>query len=225
MSASLSRPLIIISCSAVLVLVASVFSVRGMMRVWGHSPKVLSRCNDLDYATALWRRQTPNAKPQTDPESDWQPDRVILIQSCIQMEMKSYVDTDYGQISDLAKAFLTLITATFVASISFSEKIVNIQTAPRASSIAMFISWLFLLLAIFACGTGLVMNLSSIYDLKYNWNSPSVFQSYGLLLFFGSGISFALGLTSMLIAALPNLTKSQAMELTPPPDDPESELC
>jgi hypothetical protein len=206
MSAMFSRPWIITIISGVLVLTGSALAIRSMFFVWAHSGTVPSRCNDLGYARAQWNRlmTSPPVRQSTFPDG-WAPDNTLLVQSCVQNEAKMYIDTDYGEIKDLAKAFLTLITATFVASITFSEKIVNFQNASRASAIAMFTCWVLSLLAIFSCGVGLAMNLSSLYELKYNWTDPTDLQHVGLILFFASGVSFALSLTAMFIAALPNL--------------------
>ena len=76
---------------------------------------------------------------------DWQPDQTVLTDTCRNEDLYR---TDYGETKDTAKAFSTLITAVFVASITFSEKIVNFQNANRLSSFAMFVSWTLLLIVI-----------------------------------------------------------------------------
>src|SRR5262245_31921416 len=55
--------------------------------------------------------------------------------ACLEERAKRFFDRDYSETRDISKAFLTLLTAVFVASITFSEKIVNVSTSgwwPRA---------------------------------------------------------------------------------------------
>ena len=66
------------------------------------------------------------------------------------------VKTSYDEGKDLSKSFLTLIGAVFVASITFSEKIIDLKTAGPSGRVAMVTCWLSLLLSVAACGTGLV---------------------------------------------------------------------
>src|SRR4051812_42403465 len=46
-------------------------------------------------------------------------------ESCIEYQAKLFIDRDYSEAKDLSKAFLTLLVAVLIASITFSEKIVN----------------------------------------------------------------------------------------------------
>jgi len=43
----------------------------------------------------------------------------------VQGAANRFLDRDYAEVKDLSTAFLTLLTAVFVASITFSEKIVD----------------------------------------------------------------------------------------------------
>ena len=43
--------------------------------------------------------------------------------------IKDFLAYDYMEAKDMAKAFLTLVSAILVGTITFSEKIVNFETA------------------------------------------------------------------------------------------------
>ena len=47
--------------------------------------------------------------------------------------IKDLITYDYGEAKDLAKAFLTLVSAILVGTIIFSEKIVNFQYSLHAT--------------------------------------------------------------------------------------------
>jgi hypothetical protein len=196
------RSIVIVVLAGLFAMFATGLSIFGMFRVWRHPTTDSSDCQtDQSYRILQWKKSL-NLKPETSVYED-DTNRVLITRACIQAELKSYIDSDYGEVKDLAKAFLTLLTATFLASITFSEKIVRFETAPRISSLSMFVCWGLLLLSIFSCGIGLSINLSSLFDLKYDWESPAHNEFAALVLFFGSGIFFALGLAAMVIAALP----------------------
>jgi hypothetical protein len=75
---------------------------------------------------------------------------------CIKATADAFVKYDYQEAKDLSKAFSTLLTATLVASITFSEKIVDLRTAGWWAKGMMVASWAAVLLAISMCGVGLV---------------------------------------------------------------------
>src|SRR5690349_17567982 len=58
---------------------------------------------------------------------------------------------DYTESKDLAKAFLTLLVAVFVGSITFSEKIVDVKTSGVWAKATMILCWICILIAIVAC--------------------------------------------------------------------------
>jgi hypothetical protein len=70
---------------------------------------------------------------------------------------KIFMDRDYAETKDLAKAFLTLLTAVFFGSVTFSEKIVNLNQSEWTSKALMILCWCLLLLAIASCGAGLAL--------------------------------------------------------------------
>jgi hypothetical protein len=109
----------------------------------------------------------------------------------------------YDEGKDLSKSFLTLIVAVFVASITFSEKIIDIKTAGKWAKAAMITCWISLLLAIAACGTGIVY-LSSVLAQALWENRAGIHQmEMAVILISVSGLLFGLGLVMMLLAGLP----------------------
>ena len=61
----------------------------------------------------------------------------------------------YPEVKDLCKHFLTLISATLVFSIAFSEKIVDFEKASTIDKTALLGVFLVLIIALGLCGLGL----------------------------------------------------------------------
>ena len=123
--------------------------------------------------------------------------------SCLAARAKRFRENDYTESKDLAKAFLTLLTAVFVGSITFSEKIVDIKAARSWAKCAMISCWVLLLVAIIACGTGLAYMTIAAGGVTYE---PALdiffYELRGVYLFIISGIAFGLALIVMLLAGL-----------------------
>lgn len=113
----------------------------------------------------------------------------------------------YAEAKDLGKTFLTLISAVFVASVTFSEKIVDLKTASRTARAAIIICWAFLLLSIMACGTAFVYLALSFNSLKFEDVPPLHQMTTAAIFFGGSGVFFVLGLLMMLLAGVPSLIR------------------
>jgi hypothetical protein len=117
------------------------------------------------------------------------------------------IKTSYDEGKDLSKAFLTLLVAVFVASITFSEKIIDLKSAGTWERTAMIMCWLSLLLAIAACGTGLVYLASvlafSLYNSLLAWHQ----MERAVILIGCSGLLFGVGLVMMLVAGMPAFLK------------------
>src|SRR5262245_9975746 len=60
---------------------------------------------------------------------------------CVDVRARLFLERDYAETKDLAKAFLTLLTAVLVASITFSEKIVNLDRSGWWPRSLMIGSW------------------------------------------------------------------------------------
>src|SRR5262245_40530737 len=68
---------------------------------------------------------------------------------------KVFLAFKYPEIKDLLKHFLTLISASLVFSITFSEKIIDFNNATMGARIAVIGAWALLILAFGACGIGI----------------------------------------------------------------------
>jgi len=137
---------------------------------------------------------------------------------CLATQARVFLEVDYVETKDLAKAFLTLMTAVLVASITFSEKIVNLNAATWWAKTTMVSSWLFLLMAIAACGTGLTF---MIYGAYYAAHAPWVdYLEFGYRagpMIFGAGILFGLALASLLVAGMISLLQRDLSDNIVPP--------
>jgi hypothetical protein len=116
---------------------------------------------------------------------------------------------DYSETKDLAKSFLTLLVAVFVASITFSEKIVDVHKSGGWPKTAMISCWVSILLAVIACGTGVGYMViafgMSIYAPESNYRFH---ETRAVQLFIASGVSFGVGLCTMLLAGLNTFVQS-----------------
>ena len=117
-----------------------------------------------------------------------------------------FTDKIYQSTLDLGKFFLTLISAIFVASITFSEKIVNFNSSSWWSKSLLVACWILLLLSIASDGVGLVF-LTQWYGFKLI-NSPFPDMGFDAFICFGlAGVFFGLALTSMLTAGIISFIK------------------
>jgi len=66
-----------------------------------------------------------------------------------------FLKYDYAETKDLLKTFITLVSATLVFSLTFSEKVVNFSSAPLRTRQTLFASWALLIGALIAAGIGL----------------------------------------------------------------------
>ncbi len=71
--------------------------------------------------------------------------------------MKVFVDFQYPEIKDLSKHFITLISAALVLSVSFSDKVVEVEAARPVQQWMMISAWVLLVLALGACGIGILL--------------------------------------------------------------------
>ncbi|MEV4781357.1 hypothetical protein [Burkholderia sp. LMU1-1-1.1] len=120
---------------------------------------------------------------------------------------KALADTfqkyDYAESKDLAKSFLTILVAVFVASITFSEKIAGIAIAGIWTKTFMITCWVALLVAIVFCGCGL-----ALMSIAVGWAAHSPHTNFFLFefdaarLFVMSGLFFGGGLAAMLATGI-----------------------
>jgi hypothetical protein len=115
---------------------------------------------------------------------------------------ETFLKYDYAETKDLAKDFLTLVSAILMFSLTFAEKIVNFQTASRLLKTIMVAAWGLFIVAISL--TGLALCLIALAG-----GSAAYHQLPGFLdeattaweLMVVAGITFVLGLLSLVIAA------------------------
>lgn len=156
---------------------------------WGDSLAVAASCKD----TYTGYRQVL----KTD---------IASFQACALRRAKLFYERDYAEAKDLAKAFLTLLGAMLVTSITFSEKIVNVQSGNRVPLCAMVICWLCLLSAIAFTGGGLAWMANAAGFATY---MPEVdirrVENFAIQLFIFGGFAFGLSLAAMILAGVVSL--------------------
>jgi hypothetical protein len=116
---------------------------------------------------------------------------------------EKFISTEYAEIKDLGKSFLSILIAVFVASITFSEKIVNFNSASSWAKSILVLCWIFLLLGIVLAGTGMVY-IASCFNQAIHMPCPENIELYSVafVCFVLAGLCFGLGLTSMLCAGI-----------------------
>ncbi len=125
-------------------------------------------------------------------------------------EAKAFLSFNYPEVKDLCKQFLTLVSGVLVLSITFSEKILNFQTARLAQRMCLLACWAMLITSLISCGFGLYLifiagesaNGAIVYDYGRDFKHFAKL-SYGLLDF--SGISFVAALIMLIATSLPNV--------------------
>jgi len=129
--------------------------------------------------------------------------RMTEFLKCADENARLFFERDYGETKDLAKAFLTLLTAVLVASITFSEKIVDLSRAGWQQRGLMILCWVLLLSAILSCGVGLsLMSTAAGWATYYPQTEYRTFEYQAVRLFIVAGMSFAGGLASLLAAGI-----------------------
>ena len=121
-------------------------------------------------------------------------------------EARIFVEFHYIEIKDLLKHFLTLISASLVFSITFAEKIVDLEHATTSQQGMLFTAWFLLVIALGSCGLGLY----TLYLSAERAINMELFQSevdfrglvrYSYLFQDIAGILFGVALLLLVIAA------------------------
>ncbi|WP_129156276.1 hypothetical protein [Bosea sp. Tri-44] len=116
-----------------------------------------------------------------------------------------FMKYDYAETKDLLKTFITLISATLVFSITFSEKVVGIKDGSLESRVALIIAWSLLILALICSGIALSFIAAAAGKIIYgniplfNWNYWHLALISWFFVLFGGG-AFVGGLVAMAIA-------------------------
>jgi hypothetical protein len=133
------------------------------------------------------------------------------LRDCYEQRAKLFLEKDYAETKDLAKTFLTLLSALLVMSITFSEKIVDIHNSRRAPLACMVICWFLMLLAIIFVGAGLATMAVAAGEASY---TPQVdyfaLEWHAVKLFIGGCLAFGAALLLLIVAGLVSLLDKRA---------------
>lgn len=125
-----------------------------------------------------------------------------------------FLKYDYAETKDLLKTFLTLISATLVLSLTFSEKVVRFSEASQLTKYILFSSWALFLIALIFAGLGMAFIAAAagkilygsipLFDIDY-WRLALIAWAFVLL----SGSAYGSGLIALAISA------ARAIQTTP----------
>jgi hypothetical protein len=144
---------------------------------------------------------------------------------------KIFLTYNYGEAKDLAKAFLTLISAILVFSITFSDKVVNFQNASRRTRVLLTLSWVLFVGAIVLCGISLLFYYNSLWlAVHCAWNctaplfgvirpSPTRVLVIGNNCILLAGMSFVLGLIALVLSAISSIRDISPVKVDIPADE------
>ena len=123
--------------------------------------------------------------------------------SCLQENAETFLDRDFAEAKDASKAFLTLLVAVFVASLTFSEKIVDLQRSGWWSRGLMIACWVLVLVAIACCGAAFALMMVAVGYAAYAPQfSYWALEAKAIYLYIASGLAFGGGLVALLIAGI-----------------------
>jgi hypothetical protein len=117
-----------------------------------------------------------------------------------------FLEFKYPEMKDLLKHFLTLISASLVFSVTFSEKIVDFATASIVPKVIVIAAWGTLILALGVCGIGIftlyLTATSALESVMHNSGSSyERLQKTSYVLQDLSGLLFGVGLSLLVVAA------------------------
>lgn len=125
---------------------------------------------------------------------------------CVQAKAKRFIERDYAESKDLGKTFLTLIAGILVASVTFSEKIVDVGKSNTIPMVSMIACWFLLLGAIVACGIALALMSAAVGMTTYK---PDLdfrdVEEKAIYAFLSAGVSFSVALLAMIVAGISSL--------------------
>jgi hypothetical protein len=122
-------------------------------------------------------------------------------------EARIFLEFKYAEIKDLLKHFLTLISASLVFSVAFSEKIIDFDSASSLCKLAVIGAWFILVLALGSCGVGIyTLYLASERAIASLLGGPKEgyrqFVRVSYLFQDAAGLLFGIGLCLLIIAAI-----------------------
>jgi hypothetical protein len=134
---------------------------------------------------------------------------------------KTFLEFKYPEIKDLLKQFLTLISASLVFSVTFSEKIISFQEASSLQKGFVYGAWVALIVALGACGFGLYLNYLTAeraIDVIATGNGATNFarlESRAYLFQDLAGLLFGAGFVLLVLSAILKTTQPVEKPSTP----------
>jgi hypothetical protein len=114
---------------------------------------------------------------------------------------KLFLQYDYAETKDLAKHFLTVVSATLVFSLTFSEKIINFAKASPSTKLLLLVAWSSFIVSIIACGIELIFISLAGGAARYGGTTYQEVAQKAYKAIIVAGSSFVLGLVLLLTTA------------------------
>ena len=108
---------------------------------------------------------------------------------------KLFLDFDYPQTIDLLKSFITLISATLVFCVAFSEKIIGAEEGEQAPRRLMYSSWTSLFVALMLAGCSIVIVTFAAGCAVYQRPIGTFRCDFLQIAFFGWALGLAAGVS------------------------------
>ena len=119
---------------------------------------------------------------------------------------ETFLKYDYAETKDLLKTFITLISATLVVSLTFSEKIIRFNQAERSVRSIFLASWVLFILALTSAGLGMAFVAAAAGTVLYG-SIPLFDLGFARLAFLSwtfvmlAGATYVAGLIALAISA------------------------
>lgn len=190
---------ILLKLSLALILITSAFATgKYVINNWFSSPGVDQTCYD-------GRRNL-----RIDDASERE-----LYKACREKLANLYISKDYAESKDLGKTFLTLLSAILVASITFSEKIVDVTKSGLTPLSTMVVCWVLLLAAIVCCGTGIALMTTAAGMAAYQPELDFYRLAWrGMIMFLSAGVSFVFALLALIFAGVVSLIEKRSVSIS-----------
>ena len=181
---------------ALLILIGVAILGARLVNEWLLTPQIkFSKC--VDTGTIY------EATASTEPSD--------LFNKCLSNQAQKFLDRDYADFKDIGKAFLTLLSATLVASITFSEKIVDVGKTDLLPLTTMIACWLLLIFSIIALVFGFANMAHAAWTVQYDpYINFLSLENDGIKLLFYSVASFVGALVALIIAGVISLFQRRA---------------
>ena len=82
-------------------------------------------------------------------------------------DAEKFLQYDYGETKDLLKTFITLVSATLVLSLTFSEKVIDVAHASNAIADILLLAWILFVAALIGAGLGMCFIAAAAGKILY----------------------------------------------------------